>query len=215
MHESYPERKMDDLTDSDELRAASEPTGYGAPEPGGSPGGETTEKVQDQAGQAVSKAQEQAGQAVSKIQHQAAERAAGQKDRLAEGLGSAADALTQMSRQLHDSHQDTIANVADMAADRVRQMSDYLRRHEVGDLMDDVEDFARRQPALVLGGAFALGVLTARFLKSSSPSSGRTSRRGMGSRTGYGDSMVQESPSYRPSSEPGYRAGQTRSTGVD
>jgi len=120
-----------------------------------------------------------------------------------------------VSRQLHDSQQDTIANVTDMAADRVRQLSDYLRRHEVEDLMDDVEDFARRQPALVLGGAFALGVLTARFLKSSGSSSGRTSRGGMRGRTRYGDAMVEESPSYRPSSEPGYGAGQTRSTGVD
>lgn len=205
MHESYPERKMEDLTDSDELRAAaSEPAGYGASESGRSQSEQTTEKVQ-----------EQAGQAVSTIQHQAAERAAGQKDRLAEGLESAAEALTQVSRQLHDSQQDAIANVTSMAADRVRQMSDYLRRHDVEDLIDDVEDFARRQPALVLGGAFALGVLTARFLKSSSPSSGRTARSGTRGRTGYGNAMVGERPSYRPSPESGSGARHTRSTGVD
>jgi hypothetical protein len=38
----------------------------------------------------------------------------------------------------------------------------------VGELIGDVEQFARRSPALFLGGAFALGVLAARFVKSSS-----------------------------------------------
>jgi hypothetical protein len=33
----------------------------------------------------------------------------------------------------------------------------------------DVENLARRQPALVFAGAFALGVVAARFLKSSAP----------------------------------------------
>ena len=32
--------------------------------------------------------------------------------------------------------------------------------------MSDAEDWARRNPALFLGGAFALGLLASRFLKS-------------------------------------------------
>ena len=32
--------------------------------------------------------------------------------------------------------------------------------------MSDAENWARRNPALVLGGAFALGLLASRFLKS-------------------------------------------------
>jgi hypothetical protein len=34
-------------------------------------------------------------------------------------------------------------------------------------MVRNVEDFARRQPALFIGGAFMLGLLGARFLKSS------------------------------------------------
>jgi hypothetical protein len=35
-------------------------------------------------------------------------------------------------------------------------------------MIQEVERFARRQPALFLGGAFTLGLIAARFLKSSS-----------------------------------------------
>jgi len=36
-------------------------------------------------------------------------------------------------------------------------------------LMRDVEHFAHKNPAVFLGGAFALGILAARFLKSGNP----------------------------------------------
>lgn len=38
---------------------------------------------------------------------------------------------------------------------------------EPPELAADVEGFTRRQPALFMGGAFVLGLTTARFLKSS------------------------------------------------
>jgi hypothetical protein len=47
------------------------------------------------------------------------------------------------------------------------QMADYLRRADADVLRQDVERLARRQPALVLGGAFVAGLIGARFLKSS------------------------------------------------
>ena len=43
---------------------------------------------------------------------------------------------------------------------------DALKR-DLTELMDDVNRFARRQPALFVGAAFAAGALAARFLKSS------------------------------------------------
>src|SRR5690606_26152819 len=122
MHESYPERNMEDLTSSDEVHAAeSRPTGYGAPEPGETSAGQsgagqgdqTSDRMHEQTSQAMDKAQQQAGQAVDKVQQQAAQQAAGQKDRLAQGLQSTAHALTQMSRQLRDNEQDTIARYTD------------------------------------------------------------------------------------------------------
>jgi hypothetical protein len=60
-----------------------------------------------------------------------------------------------------------VAQVAEQAAERVERVSGYLREKDIDQLVREAEDFARRQPALFLGGAFALGVLGARFLKSS------------------------------------------------
>ena len=43
-----------------------------------------------------------------------------------------------------------------------------IRNRDVGELVNEVQRFARRQPALFVGSAFAIGVIGARFLKSSS-----------------------------------------------
>src|SRR5690606_20210610 len=52
-------------------------------------------------------------------------------------------------------------------ADQVDRFAGYLESRDVGEVMDQVEDFARRQPAAFIGGAFTLGLIGARFLKSS------------------------------------------------
>ena len=41
-----------------------------------------------------------------------------------------------------------------------------MREKDVQAIVRDVERYAREQPALFLGGAFVLGLLGARFLKS-------------------------------------------------
>jgi len=56
---------------------------------------------------------------------------------------------------------------------QVEKLSGYLERQDLSGLMSDVERFARRNPAIFLGGAFALGILAARFLKSSTPAPNR------------------------------------------
>ncbi|MBA3258913.1 MAG: hypothetical protein H0T68_05525, partial [Gemmatimonadales bacterium] len=59
------------------------------------------------------------------------------------------------------------AGLADGFADQVDQVAAYLREADFQRLARDVESLARRQPAIVFGAAFAIGLLGARFLKSS------------------------------------------------
>ena len=59
------------------------------------------------------------------------------------------------------------APYADQAANQVQRLAKYLHTHEVNQIVDEAEDWARRDPMLALGGAFVLGLLAARFLKSS------------------------------------------------
>jgi hypothetical protein len=56
--------------------------------------------------------------------------------------------------------------MADTAAQRVQEASTYLREHEAREVIDSVQDYARRQPAMVIAGGLALGLLAGRFLRS-------------------------------------------------
>lgn len=131
----------------------------------GSPGADTsTTRVVDQAKQTISNVAGQAGDKVVSTLD-------GQKDRAAEGLGSVAQALRQTGDQLRDKDQGAAHQYVSSAADQMERLSGYLRSTNVREIVSSVERFARDQPALFLGSAFLLGVLGARFMKSSSPAS--------------------------------------------
>jgi len=84
-------------------------------------------------------------------------------ERSASELDNVANALRQTSVQLEG----TTAQYMEKAAEQIERVSEYVRSANVKDIGRTVEDFARREPLLFLGGAFALGLLGARFLKSS------------------------------------------------
>jgi len=87
------------------------------------------------------------------------------KGRAVAGLGDVAGVLRRTG---DDSGNATVQSYVTRAADGIEQVSDYFEKKQLGDMVSDVERFARREPGLFLGGAFALGLLAARFLKSSS-----------------------------------------------
>ncbi|CAO3433872.1 hypothetical protein [Azospirillum doebereinerae] len=90
-----------------------------------------------------------------------------QTDRAADQLGGVASALQKAADQLQAENNGTAAQYAVQAADRVERVADMLRHSSLDDIVGEVEGFARRQPELFIGGAFALGFLAARFVKSS------------------------------------------------
>ncbi len=137
-----------------------------------------TTGAKDAAMDALSQAKDSTGkvasQALGQVQEKATSQIDKQKTNLAQGLGSVAESIRQMGDGLKNSGEQTgvgkfTAQYGSSLADQVEQLSSYLDRKEVGELVRDVETFARRNPAMFIGGAFVLGVLGARFLKSSSP----------------------------------------------
>ena len=56
------------------------------------------------------------------------------------------------------------------AADQIDSTSDALRQRDLGELVQGVQDFARRQPTAFLGATVLAGFVAIRFLKSSSVS---------------------------------------------
>jgi hypothetical protein len=97
-----------------------------------------------------------------------------QKDRAAEGLGTVAEAVRGSTQQLRDQRHETIARYIDEAADQIERIVQRLQHKDVREFLRDLQGFARRQPALFIGAAFAVGVISGRFLKSSPPTSDRS-----------------------------------------
>jgi hypothetical protein len=62
-----------------------------------------------------------------------------------------------------------------MAADQIDKAAKAVRERNVGQLFNEVQDFARRQPTAFFGGAVILGFAAIRFLKSSKEAAQRQS----------------------------------------
>ena len=73
------------------------------------------------------------------------------------------------SQQLREQNQEGASRAIERAAEGVERFANYLQGTNVDDVVDSVHEFARRQPAAFIGGAFALGFIASRFIKASSP----------------------------------------------
>lgn len=113
------------------------------------------------------KARQAASDAQQKISSELRTRVDTTKSRTADTLGSVARALSQSAQQLRTENESTTGDYVQRIENQVRRASDYLRNTNTDDMVRNAEDFARRQPAVFLGGAFVLGFLAARLVKSS------------------------------------------------
>jgi len=116
------------------------------------------DKVMDQARTTLRDARERAGSTFTDTRQQAADR-----------IGGVGSAFHRTSDTLRGEDQARFADVADNVARQMDRVADYLRDSDGQTIARDIEGLARRQPALVFAGAFAIGVLAARFFKSSTP----------------------------------------------
>ena len=114
------------------------------------------------------KVEETASTLVDQAQQVATTQVTTQKERAASTLDAVAKSLYESGAGIRD-QQPQIAAIADQAASRVVDASAYLREHDLRDLVRETENFARREPVLFLGAAFALGFVAARFMKASAP----------------------------------------------
>lgn len=125
------------------------------------------QQAKDAAKQAVDQVQQKAQEVAGQAQDQAKSAMAARKEQAVDQLGSVAQAFRTTSNELRGQDKTMIAQYAEKAADQVERISGYLQARDVDQLVNEAEGFARRQPELFLGGAFLLGVLVGRFVKSS------------------------------------------------
>jgi hypothetical protein len=90
------------------------------------------------------------------------------RDFAAEHLGSVAQALRKTGDEL-GKNDSALTSYVGQAASAVEDVSEYLQTKTLSQLMSDLEGFARREPAMFLGGSFVAGIMGGRFLKSATP----------------------------------------------
>ena len=123
-----------------------------------------------------------------------------QKSRAAEEIQHLGAAIRSAAEQLHDQKSESLARYIDTAANSLEGVARYVEEMDFADVAREVEQFARRRPALLLGGIFLAGLGVARFIKAgqepapsqsrqprASQSSGNRSRRGRKSRSSSKD----------------------------
>src|SRR6476660_1947317 len=83
------------------------------------------------------------------------------RNKAADSMGSIAGAVRSTGDRLRAENQASVANLTDSLADQVERLSSYLRSRDLSGGREDLESFARRQPAVAIGVALAVGVLGA------------------------------------------------------
>jgi len=119
----------------------------------------------------IDQAKDTAGQAYEAVTEKATSTLDQRKTTLTSGLSTVADSVRQVSQNLGSSKTDSglaeaAAKYTDTAAQKLQDVAGYFESRNVRDMARDLEGFARRNPAVFFGAAFGLGILAARFFKS-------------------------------------------------
>lgn len=152
-----------------------------------------SQQVQQQAGDVIEQTADQLADTAVQVKQQATSAFVDQRDKAVSGLSGLAEALRQTAKSLSDAAGGDgdsqvpagIAPLVDEAAERLSQSADFLREKDITGLLNEAQQLARRQPALFMGGMFAVGLVGARLLKGSmggdENQSGSASQQGGGS----------------------------------
>ena len=106
---------------------------------------------------------------VERVREQAGAQLATHKDSATEGMGTIAQAVRRTTAELRETKHETMAEYVEQAAVRLERWSEQLKHKDIGELLREAQNLARRQPVAFVGSAFALGLFGARFLKSRPP----------------------------------------------
>lgn len=119
----------------------------------------------------VQHAKHATGEIVNQVQQQAGSQIERQKESAVNDLSQVVNAVRRFGETLTTEQGGPIARYAaeygDKAAEKLEQLTNYIREQDPKRLLADVQNFGRRRPALMIGGAFLLGLAGARLIKSS------------------------------------------------
>lgn len=144
------------------------------------------------------------GEIVNKVQQQAGSQVNRQKETVASEISQVANAVRRVRENLpQEGVAGYVAEYSDKAANSLDRLSNYLRQQDPKRLLDDVQNFGRRQPALLLGGAFLLGFAGARLIRSSMEAASQQSST----------QTNMQTPAFTPQNVPANRSSTTPTMG--
>jgi hypothetical protein len=134
-------------------------------------GRRVTHTAAEQGKQVVQETGRQAHNVVDQAQAQLMEQASAQQKRAASGLRSLGDQL----RSCVDKGQQPgpADDLIRQASGRISQVADWLEHREPGQVIEEVREFARRNPGAFLGSAAVAGMLIGRLTRSMTSSGGQ------------------------------------------
>jgi hypothetical protein len=143
-----------------------------------------SEKISSTANGILDKAKETASGTYDAVANKATGTLEERKGELSTGLKTLADTFRKTGDDLKGAQASTpltdlTARYTGTAASQIEKVANYFERKDIRSMMRDAEGFARRNPAIFLGAAFALGMAAARFLKSSTPNDSLSSERSL------------------------------------
>lgn len=126
---------------------------------------ETRDDVQSAADRVRRDAQQAAEDVSDRVRTEARDRAGRAKDSVASEMSNIAGALRKAANDMRDGspQERTFGQIASGLADA----SDAVRDRDLGQIVGDLSDFARRNPIAFLGGAALAGFAATRFAKAS------------------------------------------------
>ena len=128
----------------------------------------TSDTIRDQVGPLVDTMRERVGPLAEQVKDQASAVAQQQMTSAAEGLDSAAGAVNAVGDRLRENNLGELSQYTDQAAEQIEKVANWLRTTTPEEIAHDIEDFAKKQPAVFVAGALALGLIGVRFLRSTS-----------------------------------------------
>ena len=124
--------------------------------------------LKEKAGEVVEQTREIASDAGEKVKAAVAE----QKSAGAEYLGAISNSMRRASHEF-DGELPQAGHYIRTAAEQVDRVSEALRNREMTQLVGDLQDFARKQPAAFFGAAALAGFAVIRFFKSAPDAHGQ------------------------------------------
>ena len=171
---------------------------------------QTVDRAKDTASataqEVADRVKEQAKETGDKIKEQGRSLVNEQKARLGAEIHSYSAAAREAAERLKDESDTNLAQYVSTAADRLDRLGTRIQERGLSELVDDVEDIARRRPEVFFGGLFVAGLAVARFLKASKQGRERD-RYTRNYQLPFGPPSVTGSAMSTPGASP---AGQTR-----